>query len=63
MTYTIDGAQGFNTSAETAAEALTMAEAAARQFGPITIVGPRGELTLSELRALGHAERQSIDRS
>lgn len=56
MTYQIEGAQGFKASATGAAEALTKARAAHRQFPPITIVGPTGLLTLAQLDQLAKDE-------
>ena len=61
MTYNIQGAQGFRISALSAVEALTKANAAHRQFPPIKIVGPLGELSLAELTALVAGEQGTGD--
>ena len=59
MTYRIEGAQGVVLRTDSAAEALTKARAASRQFGPIKIFGPGGEITMVELKAAAKAEEDS----
>ena len=59
MRYRIEGAQSFRVAVDSAAEALTLAEAAARQFPPLRVFGPQGELTLDRLRAAAEAEQTS----
>jgi hypothetical protein len=59
MSYEIAGAQRFRTTAETAAQALTIVRAAHLAFGPIRIFGPTGRLSLAELERAVVVERLS----
>lgn len=63
MTYQIHGAQNFRQSADSASAALTFAKSANTLFPPVRIVGPDGEITLSELSAKVEAEKRNAQKS